>query len=184
MTKPRESSANIAQNLKWFRKQPMIPYSWYQILQSFVYSLQSFREFGILGTKSSRWIFDRTRSIFSGARWIHFFLLHLYVTWYLLFRKKKIYYKVQREKLYNLQNKTYFNCIFLVKEIKTLRDQFLIVQKTHAKRNSVFLISHIKKIFINCRTFQVASCCIFCFVIQRIQWLIIQMQSVLICRIR
>ena len=138
MTKPCESSANIAHNLKWFRKQPMIPYIWCQILQSFVYSLQSSREFGTLGTTSSWWIFDRTRAIFLGTRWIHFFLLHLYVTWYLLFRKKKIYYKVQREKLYNLQNKTYFNCIFLVKEIKTLRDQFLIVQKTSCEEKFRF----------------------------------------------
>jgi hypothetical protein len=41
---------------------------------------------------------------------------------------------MQREKLYNLQNKAYFNYVFLVKEIKLLRDQFSLPRKNHEEK--------------------------------------------------
>jgi hypothetical protein len=55
-------------------------------------------------------------------------------------QKNKIYHKMQREKLYNLQIKVYFNCIlFVFKKSKTLSDQFFVVAKTDRTEFGVFL---------------------------------------------
>src|SRR3954463_9650017 len=55
------------------------------------------------------------KSFFLHERKIRFFFT-FFVILYISLRKSKIYHKMQREKLYNLHNKTYFNYLFFVFE--------------------------------------------------------------------
>jgi hypothetical protein len=51
------------------------------------------------------------------------FAFHILIPKYVLLKKDSIYHKMQRETLYNLHNKSYFNCvIFVFEESKTLCD--------------------------------------------------------------
>ena len=62
---------------------------------------------------------------------------NILILWSLLlwmsdYSKNKTCYKMQREKLYNLQTKVHFNCILLIlKKTKTLCDRFVPLWKNH-----------------------------------------------------
>ncbi len=104
--------------------------------------------------------------VFPREQEIIFFLISsLYQLIY--FRKKnKIYYKMQRGKLYNLQSKVQFNCVLSVlKKGKIPCDQYSTSRKNHSfNTNEKFLFSYLSKLcFVNYRTFHAASCDIYFF---------------------
>jgi hypothetical protein len=55
-----------------------------------------------------------------------------------LSKKYKIHHKMQREKLYNLQRKAYFNCVLLVKKNRILSDQFSKPRKKSCEEKFLF----------------------------------------------
>ncbi len=61
------------------------------------------------------------------------------LAWMSPYSKNKMYHKMQREKLYNLHTKVYFNYIFFVskKNQNSVQSIFAIVKKTFSKRTRI-----------------------------------------------
>ncbi len=84
-------------------------------------------------------IFDSAKTIFFGVQDKFIFSYFTFLSLDIFYLKSKIYHKMQREKLYNLQSKAYFNCILLVFKKKQNP-----VRPFSLPRENFFLIPYIK----------------------------------------
>ena len=96
----------------------------------------------------------------SKNKWSHF-AFHILITKYILL-KNKIYVKIQREQLYKLQTKVYFNNIdFVLKKKQNFVRPIFAVTKTYRTEFGVFstrkLQEYNKLVFVKCSTFQAVS---------------------------
>src|ERR1700722_16012200 len=79
-------------------------------------------------------------NIFSNFLTTHYFDSSIVVALNVTLVKNKIYHKMQREKLYNLQTKVYFNCIlFVFKKKQNAVRPIFAVAKTDRTEFGVFL---------------------------------------------
>jgi hypothetical protein len=83
-------------------------------------------------------------------------------------KENKIYQKIQREKLYNLQYKAYVDCVLFFRN-KQYSELPILDAAIGSSGNFDFIFKikrdtiKIKLLFANCRTFHAASCDMFCF---------------------
>jgi hypothetical protein len=85
--------------------------------------------------------FDVAKKFFFVCEECVFFL---FVTWYVLFKKKKVHHKMQREKLYDLQKEQFvlYMQLLLLRKSKILSDQFVTSTRMRTSFSSISSFYH------------------------------------------